>query len=382
MKSSFEKLPGSLIELSVEIPLEDLKRAVDAEFEHARKGLELKGFRKGMVPEALAREAISPKKLFDAAAETLVKQTLHEVAESNDWTIVDRPIIEIKDDANSFSYSARFPILPVPNVDGWEKAADAERQALAKRLEKLSVTGDEVAQAIDWLREARAKLEPSEKPSEKGMVIDLELSSSIGDKPMADRFILGKGRFMPGLEEHLVGRRAGETATFSLTAPPDYWKEDLRGKELSFTAKIKGVFDRIIPELDDAFAATAGKFKAVSELETSVKGGILAEKKEKEGEAACIRILEAIVEKAAIDIPASMLERVRRNGAKEDDAALKRKLAMHLVIHSLAEKTDAHPSNEEVEEALAIDPTVSRDYIYERIQQQRLYAKLLGSDGN
>ncbi len=392
MTTSFKKLPNSAIELSALIPLKDLKTETEREFARAKAGLEVKGFRKGMAPEAIAREAISHKKLFDAATETLIKRSLHEAAEENAWTIIDRPVIEIKDDSTSLSYSAKFSIYPEVNLEGWKKIAEAERIELAKRVEKITAPDHEVSQAVEWLREARAELQPTTEPAKQGMVIDIALTSSVDKKPHEDRFILGKGRFMAGLEDKLMGHAVGETMKFLLTAPADYWKEDLRGKEISFTAEIKGLFNRILPDANDAFAAASGTFKTMGELKNSIKEGIILEKKEREEEASCIKILETLTDEANIEIPTPMLERMK-SSVKEEEKTLKRRIATHLVIYTLAEKVDARPSEEEVEKGVAlykgeieskseIDQKELHGYIYERIQQKKVYAKLLNTDGN
>ena len=393
MKSSFKKLPGSGAELSVEIDLKEFAGYMDREFARAKGELQVKGFRTGMVPDELARQAIGQKELFDAAAERAVKETLASAAEENKWTIVDRPKVEIKDDPKSFSYVATLALFPDADVTGWKKAAEPHRAELAAKKAALAADPKEVADTIRWIRESRAELAAKTEPAEKGDVVDIMMKSTLGDAPHEDRFVMGEGRFMPGFEEQVMGHAAGEKLAFSLTAPHDYWKEELRGKKIDFEVTLREVFARKIPEADDAFAATLGKFANFAELEKNVAEGIKKEKYQRENESATVAILEDIMKRAAIDVPSVMTERIKAQDANLTDDAAKKKIALHIVIHEIAELEGIQPNDEEVAQGIArhhagargaepIDARKLHDYIYERIQQEKTYAELLGTDRN
>lgn len=391
--TSFKKLPGSMIELSISLGLSEFKKEIDRTFERTRANLAVKGFRKGMVPEALAREVLDEKKIFDDAAERTVKLTLSAAAEENNWTIVDRPTIEINDDATAFSYVAKFSIFPAVDITGYDAIAASHRAGLAKRKSALSVTEAEEAESLKWVRESRAALTAVDRGAAQGDAVEIEMTSSLGDKPHADRFIMGAGQFMPGFEDKLTGRKAGEQSSFTLVAPADYWKEDLRGKSIDFSVTVKSVLARAVPEANDAFAASLGAVKDLAELKKNIHDGLMAEKVRHEEEAAAQKVLEEITTKAAIDIPEAMVKSMKEHNPNVSEADLKRKIATHLVIYEIAERENARPTDEEVAKEIAhhnagsrsaesIDTPRLRDYIYERIQQKNVYAKLLGTDSH
>ncbi len=393
MKSSFKKLPGSGAELTVEIPLDEFKTYMDREFSALKAGLAVKGFRKGMAPDEMARQVIGHKQIFDGAAERAIKSTLGKVAEENNWTIIDRPNVEIKDDPKSFSYVATLTLFPEINVAGWKKIAEPLRAELAKKKATLTVTHKEESETIEWLRASRATLSPKNSTSEKGDVVEIDMTSSLGSKSHHDRFVLGEGKFMPGFEEKIIGHAVGEKISFSLTAPADYWKKDLRGKEMHFEVTIAGVSSRRLPEPDDAFAQSVGKFTTLTELTTSIKEGILKEKARHEEEVAIEAIIEGVTKAAAIDVPPVMAERSKVQDTSLTDDAARRKVAMYLTIHALAETMGIHPTEEEVSAEIAkygagvkdsepIDSARLHDYIYERIQQEKVYAELLSTNSH
>ncbi len=387
MKSTFKKLPASAVELTVDIDLVEFKAYYARAFQAAKAGIEIKGFRKGMAPDAVLEGAIDPKKLFDDAAERAIKETLAGEAEKNAWTIIDRPVIEIKDTDKSFSYVAKFSIFPEVNIEGFDKIAEKERTALEKKKEKITVKEDETKEALVWLQNARAENKETAEPAALGRVIEITVKSSFAKEAHDDRFVVGKGRFMPGFEDKLIGKKAGETVVFSIKGPADYWNEELQGKDVDFSVTVNKVYDQILPELDDAFAAKAGAFKTLAELKESIMTGIRQEKIHHEEETACIAALEAAVTEAAIDVPNPMILKIREQDKEMTEYVAKRKIATHLVIYAIADKAGIRPTEEEIQEEIAkygagakpqgIDAKKIHGYIYERLQQKKVYDHIL-----
>ncbi len=390
MKSTFKKLPASAVELTVDIDLTEFKDYYARAFQAAKAGIEIKGFRKGMAPDDVVNGVIDPKRLFDDAAERAIKTTLTDEAEKNAWTIIDRPVIEIKDTDKSFSYIAKFSIFPEVNIEGFDVIAEKERGTLEKKKEKITVKEDEAKEALAWLQNARAEKKETAEGIQLGHVIEITVKSSFAKEAHDDRFVVGKGRFMAGFEDKLIGKKVGETVAFSITGPADYWNEELRSKDVDFNVTINKVYDQILPELDDAFAEKAGKFKTLAELKESIIGGIREEKAHHEEEATCIAALEAAVKKAVIDIPLPMIEKIREQDKEMTEEIAKQKIAMHLVIYAIADKVGIRPTEEEIQTEIAkygagashrengpIDAKKMHGYIYERLQQKKVYDYIL-----
>lgn len=375
------------MELTVDMDLLEFKDYYARAFQAAKANIEIKGFRKGMAPDALLEGALDPKKLFDNAAERAIKETLANVAEKNAWTIIDRPVIEIKDTNKSFSYVAKFSVFPEVNIEGFDAIAEKERAALEKKKEKITVKEDETKDALAWLQNARAENKETTESAALGRVVEITVKSSFAKEAHNDRFVVGKGRFMAGFEEKLIGKKAGETVAFSIKGSADYWNEELRDKDVDFEVTINKVYDQILPELDDAFAEKAGKFKTLAELKESIMTGIREEKIHHEEEATCIAALETAVTKAAIDVPLPMILKIQEQDKEITEDVAKRKIATHLVIYAIADKAGIRPTEEEIQEEIAkygagakpagIDAKKIHGYIYERIQQKKVYDYIL-----
>lgn len=113
---------------------------------------------------------------------------------------------------------------------------------------------------------------------------------------------LGSGEFLEDFENALVGKKTGETTTFSITFPDDYDEDGtLSGKEAEFTVTINYVSEVTVPEYNDKFVAEISDYKTTAEYEEYVKKLLTesyqADSKDMAGEDA----LALAIENATID---------------------------------------------------------------------------------
>ena len=219
-----------------------------------------------------------------------------------------------------------------------------------------------------------------------------------------DRFIVGKSNFVPGFDGNLLGRRSGETAVFSVTAPESYWQKDLRGKKIDFIVKVNGVFERRIPELSDEFAKGLGpNFASLDDLRKNVSEGILIEKQNEEREKMRIKMIDDIVKDSNIDPPEIMILRTLENMIQEfkpllgrgekSDADLKTELrsrarhnvSSNLVIYEILKRERLEPTMTEIEEegrkhradgAQKEDGRALSDYLYGILVNSKVFSFL------
>ncbi len=67
---------------------------------------------------------------------------------------------------------------------------------------------------------------------------------------------IGSGQFIPGFEEGLIGKKAGETVSLDLTFPEDYKNTEMAGAAVTFEVKINSISVMEPPELTDEFVQT------------------------------------------------------------------------------------------------------------------------------
>ncbi|HDJ30584.1 MAG TPA: trigger factor [bacterium] len=307
MTQSIKKISNSEIEIKVEIPSEEFALYYRKAISDLGKDIEIKGFRKGHVPQSIIEEKIGTLRILERAAQEAVTQYYIKIVKENNLQVIDRPKIEILKMAlgSPFSFRARVTVLPEIELPDYRKIASSLKR------EKVQVSDQEVQKTIDWLRRSRAKLIALGREARKGDFVEIEYFSPQieNGKKRKDGFILGQGGFIPGFEQKIEGMKAGqETEEFSLTIPQNHFVRELAGKKVTFKIKLISVFRMELPELNDRFAQSLGNFRDLSSLKESIREGILAEKENKAKEKFRQKILEKIINSIRWDIPQVLIE--------------------------------------------------------------------------
>jgi trigger factor len=122
-------------------------------------------------------------------------------------------------------------------------------------------------------------------------------------------FEIGRGNLIPGFEEALEGVGHGDEKVFDVEFPDDYHAEELQGQPATFKVKVKEIKEKIVPGLDDAFAADVSEFETIDELRADVR-----QRLEAAAEAGARRdyraaAVDKAAENATVDIPEVMIAR-------------------------------------------------------------------------
>jgi trigger factor len=238
-----------------------------------------------------------------------------------------------------------------------------------------------VERALEFLREDAAEYAPMEGwPAMRDDLIVLDHEGSIHGKPFKGgsgknlTLLLGRGGYLPGFEEEVVGLQKGDSKQFRLTFPADSPRKDLAGRTAEFRVTIKEVKKRRVPELNDEFARTAGDVESVAALRDKLQERLKA-RKVREQEAELKRTLleklaathevelpEALVEAEAASLLQEMLGTLRASGGRvqglaENAEALsakafemaRRRVKESLLLDAVARQENLTVSDAEVE---------------------------------
>ncbi len=421
MKKDFKNLPGSKIELKVTLEDKEFAGYYEAADSKAAGEVTIKGFRKGAAPKEMIAGAIDHDKVFHEAMNEAVRWSLNTIKQEKEWTFIAPPHIEVVEGepGKGVVYKATLTIFPEVTLGDYKKIA---KKVFSKKPEVI-ITEEEIKKTIDWVRGSRAVETRAIRPAKLGDLVEVDIDTEHDGKPVergalqGDRFVLGESNFIKGFDAQLVGKPENEVVHFSIVAPDDYWNVGLRGKQLDFTVTMRGIFDRVIPELTDEFAKGLGsQFSAeggsasggktpLEKLRASVKEGLTMEKTEKEMEKLRIKVIEEITKDSKIDVPEILIERTlngmmadyakmmpKETAAKEQEkfmAEMKEKLrerAEHgvrgnLVLYKLAQIEQLAPTAEEIEQEAKkhnVDPEKEHEYIYSALQNKKIFEFLEG----
>ncbi len=306
MEASLKKLDAWRSELTADVGADELRQYIGRAEEEFAAHIEINGFRKGKAPRHLARERIDQQKLLQHALETTIEATLAEALAANDLDVLKVTDLQVKENtAERLRYSVIVHLFPEFHLPSFETC-----QIKRKTVE---VTAEEVSRALESLCMSRAAYRDKEGLSQNGdrVEVDFQVFKNgtliEGGESKNHPLILGRNTFMPGFEDQLVGMRAGETKSFSLNAPENYFHKELAGQKLDFQVTMRTTQTVHKPPLDDAFAQSVGRFATLAQLEENVREGLKAEKQQKEKQRVQLAVLDALIEKTDLNVSQDMV---------------------------------------------------------------------------
>ena len=294
--------------LDLSVALADIDKDAEQRLKRMGKNVKLAGFRPGKVPFNIVKQQYGGQARNEALGEA-VDRAFGEAVRSQNLRVAGYPRVEPKasESTTHVEFTAVFEVYP-EFTPGDLSAIEVERPV-------LEVTEAEVNKTLDILRKQRVRYEAVDRAAAKGdrVVIDF-LGKKDGEPFQGGKgdnypFVLGEGMMLADFETAVEGLKAGESKTFDMTFPADYFAKDLAGQAVQFDVSVKAVEAAILPELNTDFANQVGVdggdvAKLREEVETNlkreVKKRITARTKE--------QVMEALVKANPIEVPNALVE--------------------------------------------------------------------------
>ncbi len=221
--------------------------------------IRIPGFRPGKAPLKVLRQRFGPSVRGEVLEKAVTDSSSQALSERN-LRPASQPKIEIvsADDGKDLEYSMELEILP--------EIVPMEFSALELERVKITVGDQEVEEALERIAASnKTTREPAKaKQAETGDSIVLDFKGTVGGvahpgmEATDHQLELGSSSFIAGFEEQLVGAKAGEARTVSVTFPDEYVNDELAGKEAVFECQIKQVLETVPAEVNDELAEKLG----------------------------------------------------------------------------------------------------------------------------
>lgn len=308
MSAKWEKQEGNEGVLTFEVSAEDFDKGLDKAFDKVKKTVQVPGFRKGKIPRKLFESRFGVESLYQDAIDFVLPEAYSNAIEETGIEPVDQPSIDVGEieQGNPLVFTATVTVKPEVEL-GEYKNLEVDEQS-------TEVTDEEVDETLEQLREQQAELIIKEDGAvEEGdtVVIDFEgfLDGEAFEGGKGENYSLeiGSNQFIPGFEEQLVGKKAGEETVVTVTFPEDYHEESLAGKETTFNVTIHEIKEKEVPELDDDFAQDQD-VDTLDELKAKTKEDLKAHKEQEATNAKKDQIIEQATDNATVDIPQAMID--------------------------------------------------------------------------
>lgn len=307
MKTTINSLPQSKKEILIHLDKNDVLPFKKIALQELNKTLKVDGYRTGKAPLSVAENNLPALEVYEKAASLAIQKLYPQVVQKNKISAIGYPYINITKiiPDQEVELKAEISVLPEISLPDYKKIA----QEMHADKKDVSVGEKEIEEALSFIQSSRATLKPVKRAAQNEDVVTIdyqirEKENLIPDGEDKDHtFILGKGHFMPGWEENIVGMKQEENKKFSITVPDSWKQEDLRGKKLTVEINLKEVKEKKLPSLDDAFAQKLGDFKGLKELKENITRGLQMEKEDKEKERWRLQILNKIISESKIELP-------------------------------------------------------------------------------
>lgn len=302
MRSTVEPIGDNKVKLNVEVDEGEVEKAVEDAFRKIGREVNIPGFRPGKAPRRVLEARLGKDVARGQALSDAIPDFYLQAVREHDVDIIASPEIDITDGETEgpVVFEATVQVRPEINLGGYE--------SLRITVPSLEPSDEEIDEQIERLRTSQATYEPVERPAEEGdqVVVDIagELNGEAAPGLTAQDYAyeVGSGGIVPEVDAQLTGASAGEELSFSAKHPV---QEDA---ELTFEIAVKEVRARVLPDLDDDFAAEVSELDTFEELREDLRERARGVRRSQAASALRERIGESLADLVTEDIPEALIE--------------------------------------------------------------------------
>ncbi|PSU33207.1 trigger factor [Photobacterium lutimaris] len=308
MQVTVETTEGLERHLTITVPAANIEDAVAAELKKIAKNRRFDGFRPGKAPIKMVARMFGASVRQDILGEVMQRHYIEAIVKekinpAGAPTFTPVEIAEGKD----LVFKASFEIFPEIELAGLENIT-VEKPA-------VEVKDEDVDTMLDTLRKQQATWNEVADAAAADSRVTIDFTGSIdgeefdGGKAEGFALAMGQGRMIPGFEDGIVGKKAGEEFSLEVTFPEDYHAENLKGKAATFAIKLHKVEAQELPELTEEFVAKFGvEDGSVEGLKAEVRKNMQRELKQAVKNRIKDQVLNGLVEQNDITVPAALID--------------------------------------------------------------------------
>jgi trigger factor len=326
MKVEVETQPGSVSTLQIELPPEEVSKEWDAIANSFARFAKIPGYRPGKAPRAVIEKRFR-KEIHDELTKKLVSRSYHDAIEQKQLRVVSLTNVEDVQFGDDKSMRFRATVVTAPEFKL------PEYRNIPVRLPDTKVSEVEVDAALERLREQSADF--ADVP-ERGLQMEdfavLDFEGAIEGRPISEiapnasknlhggkKFWLhvAPENFLPRFCEQIVGMKRGETRSVQVEFPAEFPVAELAGKKADYAVTLNEIKQKVLPAIDDAFAARLVPGKTVADLRHMIEHDLEHEKEHEVERAKESQIVKFLHEHTAFDLPLPLLKSETRRALNE-----------------------------------------------------------------
>ena len=308
MKYTAKKLNETKTSVTVTLDSDDLKHAKELSLRHLAPQVKVPGFRKGKVPTALVEKNIDPVALANEVIEHAINHAVNDIADKEDYRILDRPQIDVKnfDPYTALEFTAEIELLPAVVLGDYKK--------LKVKRGNVEVKENDITDVLTRVQQQFAEKTEVDRPAKETDEVNIDFvgkkdgEAFDGGTSSGYSLTLGSHTFIPGFEEAIVGHQKGDTFEVPLTFPKDYHAEHLKGAKVVFDVTMNAVTEVSLPEIDDELAKKSGGFESAKQLREDVVRELTAQQEKSVDDTYKDDLVAALVAASTVPVPQVLVD--------------------------------------------------------------------------
>ncbi|WKG10886.1 trigger factor [Nocardia sp. PE-7] len=304
VKSTVEQLSPTRVRINVEVPFEELKPDFDKAYKALAQQVKIPGFRPGKAPAKLIETRVGRGAVLEQVVNDALPARYAEAVQTTEVKVIGQPEIEITkiEDGEELAFTAEVDVRPeitLPDYSGIEVSVDS-----------FTIGDDDIEEQLTSLRQRFGTLTGVERAVADGDFVSIDLSATVGGEDVPEAATtglsheVGSGQLIEGLDEAVIGLKAGESAEFTSTLVAG----DHAGSEAVITVTVQSVKERELPEADDEFAQLASEFDTIDELKEDLKGRVERVKKVEQAGSIRDKVLDTLLETVEVPLPEAVVK--------------------------------------------------------------------------
>ncbi|MGI9251845.1 MAG: trigger factor [Pseudohongiellaceae bacterium] len=376
MQISVKTTEGLERKMTVTLPSAQINSLVDQRLQSSAAKTSMKGFRKGKVPIKVLKNKFG-KGIRKEVIDSLLQRSYSDAIAQEKLKPAAPPDIEIKniqDESADLEYVATFEVVPELSLPDFSTIKVEQLQA--------EVEDSDIDEMVETLRRQRRAWQPVERAAATGDWVNYDCRSTMDGKVVEDATAkgadleLGSGKILPGLEEGITGKSAGDNFTLPITFPADYPNKQMAGKTVQCEITLNTVKEPELPKLNDEFFITFGvKEGGEQAFRKEVAGNMERELKRASKNKLKRRVEDEVAKLANFPLPSRMvateiekmramvLQRLGNNPKHKAEAADKlpdemfqkqaeQRVTLSLMLQEVVQQQNMKPDSERVKEAV------------------------------
>lgn len=314
--------PECAREVEVEVPADEVTKSYRTVLKRYQKLARIPGFRPGKVPESVLRSRFGAS-IREEVVEAVVPEHFRAAINQKGLRPVSQPqVTDLQlEEGKPLHFKAAFEVVPEFSVEGYREV----------KVDKpdTELTEAEFDAELDRIRDAHSRMEPvtedrgladgdwaqisftGELDGENAEAAESGESASPAAQPIEGKDVsveIGGKDTVQAFTDALRGSKAGQELKFEVTYPGDFGQKRLAGKTVAYKVEVKGIQQKVQPELNDAFAKELGNYESLEDFRKKLREHLAADKKHRLLTDTRNRLVDALVEKFQFPVPESLVQ--------------------------------------------------------------------------